>query len=170
MNYMTERLFKGLAMRKAKQEQDRKEKIEAIKVLGEDIATVPTAYQQGECKISWIAPVPIKSSPITKSKKDGWGIERKVQTTSVKYDWSNWETPNEEVRAIWQGLEDILSGKREWPEKGEKILYGKQNTTVCPNCGKKGANKRLLQTRSADEAPTEILTCIHCGFTWRAKD
>lgn len=190
MNQMTERLFEALAIRKQKQEQDRKEKLEKINVLGEDIATVPTSYQQGEPKIAWICPVPSKKVAETKTITTrvvsiDWDsfntydvpklledreINKTITHTSYKRDWDNWETPNEKAKEIWQGLDDILSGKREWPEKGEKILYGKQNSTVCPQCGKRGVSKRLLQTRSADEAPTEILTCIHCGYTWRAKD
>lgn len=190
MNQMTERLFEALAIRKQKQEQDRKEKLEKINVLGEDIATVPTSYQQGEPRTAWICPVPSKKVTETKTITTrvvsiDWDsfnaydvpkiledreITRTITHTSYKRDWSNHETTNEEINKIWAVVDEILAGKRDWPEKGKLLSLNESNQIVCPNCGKKGANKRLLQTRSADEAPTEILTCIHCGYTWRAKD
>ena len=40
----------------------------------------------------------------------------------------------------------------------------------CPKCGHDKAGYKLLQTRSADEAPTRIFTCLKCKHTWRAYD
>ncbi len=38
---------------------------------------------------------------------------------------------------------------------------------ICPNCGNTEAWLRIEQTRSADEPPTRIYTCVKCKYTWR---
>lgn len=159
-----------IAMRKAKAEQEYKEKLSKINVLGSEIAEVPTLYAKGEPRTGWISPVPLVKTTITKTKKDGWGIEKKVKMTAWKHDWDDWEPQNEEVNKTWAALDEILDGKRAWPKKGKVLLFKEGKNIVCPKCGKQGATKSLLQTRSADEAPTEILTCVSCGYTWRARD
>ena len=53
---------------------------------------------------------------------------------------------------------------------GEDIDVGPMTTEVCPECGNDKATYKLLQTRSADEAPTRIFTCTKCKHTWRAYD
>ncbi len=37
----------------------------------------------------------------------------------------------------------------------------------CPRCGNKEANWWMVQTRGADESPTQFFRCTECGYTWR---
>lgn len=53
---------------------------------------------------------------------------------------------------------------------GEDIDVGPVTTETCPECGHDRATYKMLQTRSADEAPTRIFTCTKCKHTWRAYD
>ena len=53
---------------------------------------------------------------------------------------------------------------------GEDVDVGPITTETCPECGHDKATYKLLQTRSADEAPTRIFTCAKCKHTWRAYD
>lgn len=53
---------------------------------------------------------------------------------------------------------------------GEDVDVGPRVNEVCPECGNDKATYKLLQTRSADEAPTRIFTCTKCKHTWRAYD
>ena len=53
---------------------------------------------------------------------------------------------------------------------GEDVDVGPRTEEVCPECGHNIATYKLLQTRSADEAPTRIFTCVKCKHTWRAYD
>ena len=41
---------------------------------------------------------------------------------------------------------------------------------ICPKCGHDRASYELLQTRSADEAPTRFFTCDKCHHKWRGYD
>lgn len=53
---------------------------------------------------------------------------------------------------------------------GEDINILPTVNEQCPKCGHDKAGYKLLQTRSADEAPTRIFTCLKCKHTWRAYD
>lgn len=53
---------------------------------------------------------------------------------------------------------------------GEDVDVGPRTEETCPECGHNIATYKLLQTRSADEAPTRIFTCVKCKHTWRAYD
>ena len=53
---------------------------------------------------------------------------------------------------------------------GEDVDVGPVTNETCPECGHDKATYKLLQTRSADEAPTRIFTCTKCKHTWRAYD
>lgn len=53
---------------------------------------------------------------------------------------------------------------------GEDVDVGPITNETCPECGHDKATYKLLQTRSADEAPTRIFTCTKCKHTWRAYD
>jgi DNA-directed RNA polymerase subunit M len=53
---------------------------------------------------------------------------------------------------------------------GEEEIKGTGVNEVCPECGHDKATYILLQTRSADEAPTRIFTCNKCKHKWRAYD
>ena len=67
-----------------------------------------------------------------------------------------------------------VSGKIEAKETvkmlGEDVDVGPVTNETCPECGNDRATYKLLQTRSADEAPTRIFTCTKCKHTWRAYD
>ena len=151
-------------------QKEAQEKTNSFKLLGSDIAVVPTAYQQRQSPSHWIAPVPLIETSITEIKKDGWGIERKVKVKGWKHDWSEWSTSLTEVEAIWKEFDEIIESKQ--IGNGSKLIEALKasRTMKCPICGKQTIVKEQLQTRSADEAPTEILKCLSCGHTWRAKD
>ena len=53
---------------------------------------------------------------------------------------------------------------------GDDVEVGPTTNETCPECGNEKATYKLLQTRSADEAPTRIFTCTKCKHTWRAYD
>ena len=53
---------------------------------------------------------------------------------------------------------------------GEDVDVGPVTNETCPECGNDKATYKLLQTRSADEAPTRIFTYTKCKHTWRAYD
>ena len=53
---------------------------------------------------------------------------------------------------------------------GEDIEVGPVTNETCPECGNDKATYTMLQTRSADEAPTRIFKCTKCKHTWRAYD
>ena len=53
---------------------------------------------------------------------------------------------------------------------GEDVDVGPVTNETCPECGHDKATYKLLQTRSADEAPTRIFTCTKCKHAWRAYD
>ncbi len=53
---------------------------------------------------------------------------------------------------------------------GEDVDVGPVTNETCPECGHDKATYKMLQTRSADEAPTRIFTCTKCKHTWRAYD
>ena len=53
---------------------------------------------------------------------------------------------------------------------GDDVDVGPVTNETCPECGNDKAVYKLLQTRSADEAPTRIFTCTKCKHTWRAYD
>jgi DNA-directed RNA polymerase subunit M len=38
---------------------------------------------------------------------------------------------------------------------------------TCPKCRHNEASWWLVQTRGADESPTQFYRCIKCGYTWR---
>ena len=53
---------------------------------------------------------------------------------------------------------------------GDDVDVGPVTNETCPECGHDKATYKMLQTRSADEAPTRIFTCTKCKHTWRAYD
>ena len=53
---------------------------------------------------------------------------------------------------------------------GKDVDVGDMTNEVCPECGNDKAYYKLLQTRSADEAPTRIFTCTKCKHRWRAYE
>ena len=68
-------------------------------------------------------------------------------------------------------------GKTEKVETNETVIMrgdesGLRSTVreICPKCGHDRASYELLQTRSADEAPTRFFTCEKCHHKWRGYD
>ena len=54
--------------------------------------------------------------------------------------------------------------------KGEDVETLPTTKASCPKCGNTKASWWLLQTRSADEAPTRFFKCTECKHTWREYD
>ncbi len=52
-------------------------------------------------------------------------------------------------------------------ENPEELISLPKVKAVCPKCGHTEAYLRIEQTRSADEPPTRIYTCVKCKYTWR---
>lgn len=74
-----------------------------------------------------------------------------------------------------QDKEEYTIEEKVEAEDNIKMLGDEENTQPtttehCPKCGHDKAAYKLLQTRSADEAPTRIFTCLKCKHTWRAYD
>lgn len=49
-----------------------------------------------------------------------------------------------------------------------QIKLKTHNLYICPKCGKRETTSEDRQTRCADEAPTTLLTCVHCKHVWRS--
>lgn len=52
-------------------------------------------------------------------------------------------------------------------EEEAKIRTMPTMRTECPKCGNNEANWWMVQTRGADESPTQFFRCTACGYTWR---
>jgi len=52
-------------------------------------------------------------------------------------------------------------------ERSEEIKALPTTTAECPRCGFDKAYWWMVQTRSADEAPTRFFRCVKCGYVWR---
>lgn len=57
--------------------------------------------------------------------------------------------------------------KKEIVVVGEEASLSKVSGVKCPNCGFNEAYWWMVQTRSADEAPTTFYKCVRCGHVWR---
>ena len=57
--------------------------------------------------------------------------------------------------------------KKEIVVVGEESVLSKTSGVKCPNCGYTEAYWWMIQTRSADEAPTTFYKCVRCGHVWR---
>jgi DNA-directed RNA polymerase subunit M/transcription elongation factor TFIIS len=55
--------------------------------------------------------------------------------------------------------------------KKEYVNMMVKNTSgiVCRKCKSDNVNVRLVQTRSADEAPTQFYTCLNCNNRWKTN-
>jgi len=52
--------------------------------------------------------------------------------------------------------------------EGERGLRTTPETNAeCPRCGNMRASWWMVQTRRADESPTQFYRCTECGHTWR---
>lgn len=52
-------------------------------------------------------------------------------------------------------------------ETNESLKPLPVTTTTCPKCGNDKAYWWIVQTRGADESPTQFFRCTKCGYTWR---
>ncbi|MCS7113734.1 MAG: transcription factor S [Nitrososphaerota archaeon] len=52
-------------------------------------------------------------------------------------------------------------------ERSEEIRALPTTTAECPKCSYDKAYWWMVQTRSADEAPTRFFRCVKCGYVWR---
>lgn len=109
-------------------------------------------------------------------------LEEKVD----EEDQSNQETEEEKVvfKCMTCGYEKDPSEVdqdqykvKETVESSDSVIMrgdesGMRSTVreICPKCGHDRASYELLQTRSADEAPTRFFTCEKCHHKWRGYD
>lgn len=98
---------------------------------------------------------------IIKRVKDGMKLicprckyeeSEKPQVLQAKYELST-ETPREALT--------ILTGRE------SEISTLPSIEVECPKCGHGEAYWWILQTRSADESPTQFFRCKKCGYVWR---
>ncbi|MFH1631377.1 MAG: transcription factor S [Candidatus Aenigmatarchaeota archaeon] len=58
-------------------------------------------------------------------------------------------------------------------KKKEIVILEKDDVALpmtdreCPNCGHMQAYYWMIQTRAADEPPTQFFRCLKCRHTWR---
>jgi len=52
-------------------------------------------------------------------------------------------------------------------EKNEALKPLPITNVTCPKCGYDKAYWWIVQTRGADESPTQFFRCVRCGYTWR---
>lgn len=52
-------------------------------------------------------------------------------------------------------------------EEEAKIRTMPTMRAECPKCGNNEAYWWMVQTRGADESPTQFFRCTKCGYTWR---
>lgn len=89
---------------------------------------------------------------------------------------------SEKGRLLFQcercGYREIASGeeKLERRRNEDSVIVIERNkdvrtlpevATVCPRCGNRKAFWWTVQTRGADESPTQFFRCTKCGYTWR---
>lgn len=87
----------------------------------------------------------------------------------LKCDKCGYE-PKEEMNAEEYTVSKKVEAEETVKMLGEDVDVGPVTNETCPECGHDKATYKLLQTRSADEAPTRIFTCTKCKHTWRAYD
>ncbi len=68
----------------------------------------------------------------------------------------------------------VLEEKLRAEEDAIKVITEQANldtlptvTATCPKCGNNKAYWWMVQTRAADEPPTQFYRCTKCGYTWR---
>lgn len=52
-------------------------------------------------------------------------------------------------------------------EKEKDVTAMSEVTALCPKCGSRKAFWWTVQTRGADEGPTQFFRCKKCRYTWR---
>lgn len=87
-----------------------------------------------------------------------------LKCTSCGYD------PEKKVNKDEYKVSEKIKAEETVKMLGEDVDVGPVTNETCPECGHDKATYKMLQTRSADEAPTRIFTCTKCKHTWRAYD
>ncbi|OWT33553.1 transcription factor S [Methanobrevibacter sp. 87.7] len=67
-------------------------------------------------------------------------------------------------------VSEKINSKDNVVDLGSDLDVRPTTNVLCPECGHNKAYFKLLQTRSADEAPTRIFTCVKCKHSWREYD
>ena len=79
--------------------------------------------------------------------------------------------PNEIDKSGYKGkVEKVESKETVVIMRGDESGLRSTVREICPKCGHDRASYELLQTRSADEAPTRFFTCEKCHHKWRGYD
>lgn len=52
-------------------------------------------------------------------------------------------------------------------EKESELPTKGSTAFKCSKCGARNSSVQQLQTRAGDEAPSSIITCLECGFTFK---
>ena len=79
-------------------------------------------------------------------------------------------------RSLSDEVKDQYEVKGETNPKAEVIVTDNKNvalpttTITCYKCGGTKGYWWTVQTRSADEAPTNFIRCAKCGNTWRSSN
>jgi len=84
--------------------------------------------------------------------KCGYETLRKVKTLQAKYE--NQTKLGKETLVVI-------------PKENEDLSTLPTTDVECPRCGYGKAYWWIVQTRSADEAPTQFFRCKNCGYVWR---
>lgn len=91
------------------------------------------------------------------------GDKLKCGTCGYEKDASNKDTEQFNVSEKIQSKNNVV-------DLGNEVDVRPTTNVLCPECGNNKAYFKLLQTRSADEAPTRIYTCVKCKHSWREYD
>ena len=60
---------------------------------------------------------------------------------------------------------DMQAFKKEYAN----VMVKNTSGINCRKCGSDNVNVRSVQTRSADEAPTQFYTCLNCNNRWKTN-
>ena len=95
----------------------------------------------------------------------GKGDEKKIvlKCSTCGYDSS-------EVDKTGYSIGEKIESKENVIVRGDESGLRSTVREICPKCGHDRASYELLQTRSADEAPTRFFTCEKCNYKWRGYD
>ena len=94
---------------------------------------------------------------------DGENSEIVLKCTTCGYDSSEADKSEYSVSEKVESEETVIM-------RGDESGLRSTVREICPKCGHDRASYELLQTRSADEAPTRFFTCEKCGYKWRGYD
>ena len=87
-----------------------------------------------------------------------YGTQRKCRVCGKKYAGESAIKPVIQTKRKKKEIAVIEDNRPDLPVADDK---------ECSKCGKRGAYFWLIQTRSADEPPTQFFRCTSCKHTWR---